>query len=249
MNVNSITKVDKYRRAILRAAYESGEPQHLASCMSIIHILHTLYDKVMDHDKDVFVLSKGHAALALYVVLAERGLINPEELSTIGKKGSRLGGHPDSNKVPGVLASTGSLGTGIGMAVGMAMSMRMKGEDGRVFCLVGDGEMQEGSSLEAIEAADEFCLNNLKIIVDVNQTGHTSQRGWISEPCKLGELEDALRDGDLLDCALFVETIKGHGVLAMEQNPEAWHRRKLTDEDYTQFMMEISDDFDGLAPV
>lgn len=242
MSVGTIAKVDRYRQMILTAAHKSREPQHLASAMSIIHILHILYDKVMDHDCDLFVLSKGHGALALYAVLAARGDIKPEDLGTIGKAGSILGGHPDRMKVPGVTASTGSLGTGIGMAIGMALAKQLKGEPGTVYCLVGDGEMQEGSALEAIDMVDQLDLRNIVILMDENGS-HEQFVGEIYAPLSLGRLEEAMRDKKTFGF-FRIETIKGHGIAAMEKDPQAWHRRALTDHEYQQFMMEVADGSD-----
>lgn len=242
MSVGTIAKVDRYRQMILTAAHKSREPQHLASAMSIIHILHVLYDKVMDHNRDLFVLSKGHGALALYAVLAARGEIKPEELGTIGKAGSILGGHPDRMKVPGVTASTGSLGTGIGMALGMALAKQLKGELGTVYCLVGDGEMQEGSSLEALHYIRRMELENIVVLIDGNQS-HDSIRLRSEDELTLAEIEGELKDEDR-SCVYYVETIKGHGIEAMEKDPQAWHRRALTDHEYQQFMMEVADGSD-----
>jgi len=239
MSVGTIAKVDRYRQMILTAAHKSGQPQHLASCMSIIHILHVLYDHVMDHKNDLFVLSKGHAALALYAVLAARGEIKPEDLGTIGHAGSILGGHPDRMKVPGVTASTGSLGTGIGMAVGMAMAKKMKGEPGIVYCLIGDGEMQEGSVAEAMMGALDLGVDNVCILMDDNAT-HGERSGRVG--CKLGDLQMVLeKTKKMPPFLLSVHTIKGHGVRAMEMAPNEWHRRALTDHEYNSFMLEVSD--------
>lgn len=242
MSVGTIAKVDRYRQMILTAAHKSREPQHLASAMSIIHILHILYDKVMDHDRDLFVLSKGHGALALYAVLAARGDIKPEDLGTIGKAGSILGGHPDRMKVPGVTASTGSLGTGIGMAIGMALAKQLNGEPGTVYCLVGDGEMQEGSAMEAVQIARDLGLTNIMILIDGNESHATI---WLSGENELtfSEIEEKMKDEER-DFIYLVETIKGHGIAAMEKDPQAWHRRALTDHEYQQFMMEVADGSD-----
>lgn len=242
MSVLTIAQVDRYRQLILTAAYQSGEPQHLASSMSIVHILHVLYDHVMDHQCDLFVLSKGHAALALYAVLAARGDIQPDDMVRLGKRGSPLGGHPDRLKVPQVNASTGSLGTGIGMAVGMAWAKKMDGSAGHVFCLVGDGELQEGSCWEALEFAHTMEMRNLTVLID-NNSSHAAVNLKMLPRVALRDLADVLRhkgDGQL-PLALAIPTIKGHGVRAMELDPQAWHRRALTADEYDKFMMEVTD--------
>ena len=144
------------RKLILEAALEAGEG-HIPSAFSILDLLWVLYDRVLriqpsspsDFHRDRFILSKGHASLGLYAVLAQKNFISKDELKEFGKYKSRLGGHPDRNKVPGVEASTGSLGHGFPMAVGAAIALRIQNSAARVFALIGDGEANEGSVWEA----------------------------------------------------------------------------------------------------
>ncbi len=121
-----------------------------------------------EQDRDHFVLSKGHAVPALYAILAEKGYIAKEELKTLRQTGSRLQGHPDRVRLPIVEASTGSLGQGLSVAQGMAMGLKLSGSKSRVFCLVGDGEIQEGQIWEAALSAPKFGLSNLCVILDNN---------------------------------------------------------------------------------
>jgi transketolase len=119
-------------------------------------------------DRDRFVLSKGHAVPALYVILARLGFFPVEELQTLRKTGSRLQGHPDRVRMPIVEASTGSLGQGLSVAQGLALGLRMSGKSSRVFCMLGDGEIQEGQIWEAAMSAPKFGLSNLCVILDHN---------------------------------------------------------------------------------
>ena len=121
--------------------------------------------------RDKCVLCKGHAAPALYAVLANRGYFPRDELETLRQLGSRLQGHPDMKKTPGVDASTGSLGQGCSIAVGMALGARLKGSAQRIFAVVGDGEMQEGSNWEALMLAGHLRLANLVVLIDANCLG------------------------------------------------------------------------------
>jgi transketolase len=122
----------------------------------------------LKEDRDRFVLSKGHAVPALYAVFAEKGFIGVDELKTLRKTGSRLQGHPDRVRIPLVEASTGSLGQGLSVAQGIAMGLKMDHKPGRVFCMVGDGEIQEGQVWEAAMSAPKFQLSNLVVILDNN---------------------------------------------------------------------------------
>jgi transketolase len=146
---------------------------HIGSCLSVVEILTALYDRVLripspdDPDRDRFVLSKGHAALALYAVLALKGWIGGEELDTFCCGNSLFGVHPDA-EVPGIDFSSGSLGQGPSIAAGAALAARMQGSDRRVFCLISDAELNEGAVWEAAMFAAHHRLSNLTLIVDLN---------------------------------------------------------------------------------
>lgn len=149
---------------------------HTGGSLSAIDVLTTLYFHAMRHDpsnpawedRDRFVLSKGHAAPALYVCLAEAGYFSRDDLKTLRRFGSHLQGHPDMNKTPGVEVCTGSLGQGLSQAVGLALAARLQGKGSRIFSLLGDGEVQEGQIWEAAMAAAHFRLDNLCVILDHN---------------------------------------------------------------------------------
>lgn len=164
------------RRLVVRAL-EGGGRGHIGSSVSPIEILRVLYDDVMRYrpdqpeweDRDRFILSKGHGCLAQYVLLADKGFIPLETLDTFCKADSILGGHPDAGKIPGVEASTGALGHGLSIGVGMALAARMRGQDHKVWVVMGDGETNEGSVWEAALCAGKHRLSNLVAIVDYNK--------------------------------------------------------------------------------
>jgi transketolase len=165
---------------------QTGDEKHDWSAYSTLDVLWVLYDRVLRYDaknprseeRDRFVLSKGHGPIAFYAILADKGFFPVEQLKNFERWEGILGGHPDRNQVPGVEASTGSLGHGLPMAVGMALALRAKKSDRRVFVLVGDGECNEGSIWESILLAGNRHLSNLTCIVINNH----------SSPLDLGDL-------------------------------------------------------------
>ena len=176
----------KLLRRYVIDAMRGGGRGHLGSSMSMIEILRVLYDSVLKYDvknpestdRDRFVLSKGHGCLALYSILADKGFLPISELESFCRPTSRLGGHPERGKVPGVEASTGALGHGLPIAVGLALAMRLQKRNSRVFVLTGDGEINEGSNWEAGMAASKHKLSNLTVMVDYNKLqsyGKTSE--------------------------------------------------------------------------
>jgi transketolase len=236
----------RLRRIILQAASTSGEG-HVPSALSVLDILWVIYDRVLRIDpghpgasgRDRFVLSKGHASLGLYAVLAERGFFDSSELAGFGRFNSRLGGHPDGRKVNGVEASTGSLGHGFPIAVGIALGLRIQHHDARVICLIGDGEANEGSVWEAMALASHRRLGNLTCIIDHNHsTDRALDLGDIGS--KAAAFGWAVRQVDGHDHAalhaalipgasdtplcIVADTVKGHGCPAIVGNP-AWHHR------------------------
>lgn len=224
------TDITKLRRRILEVAFRDGMG-HIPSALSILDIIWCLYDSVMTKD-DQFILSKGHGVMALYAVLEAKGLLDWSY---------KLMGHPKRGGA--ILASTGSLGHGLPMAVGLAMAKKIKGEPGRVFCLIGDGECNEGTTWESALLAAHHRLDNLMVIVDQNHSGDRALMtgnlyrkfesfGWWGNERNGHESFKVNRDGNLGNQPMFLiaNTIKGSGVPFM-QNP-SWHNKKLTKEDY-----------------
>ena len=240
--------IAQLKKKILEMSYKAQEG-HIPSAFSILDIVWVLYDKVLKPG-DRFILSKGHGCLALYVVLAEKNIISKEKLESFCEYGSNLGGHPDSNKINGVFASTGSLGHGLPMAVGVAMALRLEGNPARVYCLVGDGECNEGSIWESVMIAAHHGLTNLTCIVDYNHStdgalklGNLSERfsafGW--SVCYIdGHNHDMLYQfmsptESSKPTVVIANTVKGKGVSRMENNP-AWHHRSPTKEEFVEIL-------------
>ncbi|MCX5713354.1 MAG: transketolase, partial [Candidatus Omnitrophica bacterium] len=169
-------KAKEIRKTIFKTICNAGGG-HIAGSLSPVEILTALYYNILEVDpknpanpkRDRFILSQGHAGVSLYAVLADRGFFPKDELNKFGKKGSILGGHPDMHKIPGVEASTGSLGHGFSFGVGLALAGKFDQKDYRVFVLLGDGECQEGSIWEAAMFAPQHKLDNLIAIIDYNK--------------------------------------------------------------------------------
>ena len=250
----------KLKQIIVTASAKSGEG-HIPSAFSVLDILWVLYDKVLkfnpknplDQSRDIFILSKGHASLGLYAVLAEKGFFPLSELENFGKFNSRLGGHPDRNKVPGVEASTGSLGHGFPISAGIALGLKIKNSDNKVFVLIGDGECNEGTVWESALLASHHNLSNLRCVVDYNHStdraldmGDIAEKfksfGW--ESCIINghnhkEIYNALIKKSDKPTAIIANTIKGYGVKTMENNP-AWHHKSPSPEEFNILLEELS---------
>lgn len=248
----------KVRIHIVKSTHEAGSG-HPGGSLSATDTLTTLYFHFMNHNpdnpdwdkRDRFVLSKGHAAPALYGVLAESGYFEVEELMTLRKLGSRLQGHPDMNKTPGVDASTGSLGQGLSIAAGMALAAKIDRETHRVFVVCGDGEMQSGQIWEAAMFASHNKLDNLIAFLDRNNLqidGSTNEvvsiEPIVSKWRSFGwhvieinghnfyEIIDALEEADEVEeepTMIIAHTVKGKGVPFMEGSL-AFHGKAANDE-------------------
>lgn len=211
-------------------------------------------------DRDRFVLSKGHSAPGLYAVLAMRGFFPEEDLSTLRHADSYLQGHPNMNLVPGVDMSTGSLGQGISAACGMALGAKYKGQDLRVYTLLGDGELEEGEVWEAAMFAAHHRLDNLCVLVDCNGLQIDGPVAEVMNPGPVDEkfrafgffvqtigghsfeaLEEAFaaaREEKGRPSAILLKTTKGKGVSYME-NSVGWHGKAPNDAEYEQGMAEL----------
>lgn len=251
-----IREIKNIRKMILLSAYKAQEG-HIASAYSILDILFVLYNSIIQTAKDdKFILSKGQASLALYAVLAQQGLINSDDLiNHYCEYDSDFGGHPDRNKVGGVLTSTGSLGHGLAMSVGLAMSESLNNSLGRIYCLIGDGEANEGSIWESALLASHHNLNNLTCIVDYNHStdralsmGDIGQKfeafGWQVTSIN-GHNHAQIKNALLIKpksrpLCIIANTIKGNGCKTMENNPE-WHHKAPNDQEYPLLLKEIED--------
>ena len=204
-------------------------------------------------DRDYLIVSKGHAAIGIYAVLAFMGYFTFEELNHLGEYNSIFGGHPDYNKVPGIEASTGSLGHGFPMAVGIALGQKIKRKKQIVYCILGDGEANEGSVWEAVHLAGQMQLNNLICIFDYNKSIDKYLKwndieklfqayNWETKRVdghNHDELQDALEGDHIKPLAVIADTVKGSGCEEMEKDPPAWHHRAITEEEYKRFIKEL----------
>lgn len=228
---------------------------HIASALSILDFLYELYfNKLTDNDK--FVLSKGHASLALYSVFLDKGYITEDQFYSFGQKDSILGGHPSSKKINEILLSTGSLGHGLPFCIGLAMAKKIKKEDGYIYCLIGDGEANEGTTWESALAASTYKLDNLVCIMDFNKSGERAIKlnscenkftsfGWNSftvnngnDPKEINETFDKIIKNEK-PTFIQLNTIKGYGIPIMENNPEWHHKQPTTQEEYEKIINSI----------
>jgi len=212
----SLDQRSLHLRRLIVEGLEGGNRGHLGTSMSPVEILRVLYDSFLRYrpndskwaERDRFILSKGHGCLALYAVLADKGFFPREELKTFCKPTSRLGGHPERDKLPGVEASTGALGHGLSIGVGMAVAAKLKNQSHRVVVVTGDGEIQEGSVWEAAMCASKHRLDNLTVFVDYNKV---QSYGPTKEVQDLEPLLDKWRA-----FGFATTEVNGHDVLALE---------------------------------
>ncbi len=251
----------RYLRRLVIGALEGGGRGHIGSSMSPIEILRVLYDDILNHnpkepawpERDRLILSKGHGCLALYALLADHGYFPVDELAGFCAQPSRLGGHPEYGKIPGVEASTGALGHGLSIGVGMALAARLQRRPSRVFVVMGDGEINEGSVWEAALATAKHRLDRLVAVVDYNKL---QSCGRVEEILPLEPLVDKWRafgfatvevDGHDIAAlralfsrlpleegrptAVIAHTVKGKGIPFAEGVAEWHHKSKLSRAD------------------
>jgi transketolase len=260
----------KLRVAIVKAI-KAGNRGHVGSSFSLVEIFRVLYDDVLKFDaknprwpgRDRCILSKGHGCLALYAVLADKGFFPESELWQFCKPTGILGGHPEYGKVPGVEASTGSLGHGLSIGVGMALNARFEKSPHRTFVVISDGESNEGSVWEAALCAAKHKLSNLVVLVDYNKQ---QSYGTTYEVLDMDPLGDKWRafgfaveevDGHSVTALraalartpfhadrpsiIICHTIKGKGISFVENNLKWHHKTKITDEEMLSLMKELGE--------
>ena len=240
------TKKLQYR--ICELASKSGEG-HVPSALSILDIVWIIYDKFInlkkikkkDYNREHFILSKGHASLAQYVVLEKKNIIKNKKLNTYLNYDSSFGGHPDTNKIEGVEASTGSLGHGMPIAAGIAYAKLLLNVKSKVYCIVGDGECNEGTIWETCLIAGNYKLNNLICIIDKNKSTDRAikidnlKKNFLSFNWNVAvvdghnhkKLITALKKKTTKPLAIIANTIKGKGIKFMEKNQHEWHHKKI----------------------
>ena len=271
---NTIVELEKHarslRRRIVRMIHDSGTAGHYGGSLSCVEILACLYFGWMRHrpedpewdERDRLVLSKGHAAPALYAALAEAGYFPVQQLGSFKRFGGILQGHPDMKLTPGVDMSTGALGLGLSVALGMALAAKLDRKDYRVYALLGDGELDEGSVWEAAMAASHYRVDNLTAFVDRNnlQISGSTESFMRLEPLKSkweafgweviqvdghdpGQILQALAELDRVQGkpgVIIAGTIKGKGIPFLENKKEC-HSCALTEQQFAEVMAELED--------
>ena len=271
MKIDNINELEQkaldIRRNIIEQVY-SAASGHPGGSLSITDVMTVLYFNELNideknprwEDRDRLVLSKGHCSPALYATLAERGFFDKKDLKTFRRINSNLQGHPDMNKVPGVDMTTGSLGQGLSAANGMAIVGKLDNKDYRVYCILGDGEIEEGQIWEAAMTANKYKLDNLCVIVDNNnlQIDGTIEEVMSSYPIDkkfesfgfnvininghdFEEIMEALkkaRETKGKPTCIVAKTIKGKGVSLME-NQVGWHGKAPNDDQYNEIIKEF----------
>lgn len=267
-NINELErKALEIRKNIIEQVY-NAQSGHPGGSLSIADIMAVLYYNELNidennpkwEDRDRLVLSKGHCSPALYATLAERGFFNKEDLKTFRKIDSNLQGHPDMNKVPGVDMTTGSLGQGLSAANGMAIAAKLDNKNYRVYCILGDGEIEEGQIWEAAMTSNKYKLDNLCVIVDNNnlQIDGTIEEVMSSYPIdekfesfgfnvinidghNIEEILKAFRKAREVKSkptCIVAKTIKGKGISLME-NQVGWHGKAPNHEQYNEIIKEF----------
>ncbi len=261
------TMAKKVRRGIIEEVYKA-QSGHPGGSLSVADILTVLYFDELNvdeknpkwEDRDRLVLSKGHCSPALYSCLANRGFFDVEKLTTFRNIESKLQGHPDMTKVPGVDMTTGSLGQGLSAANGMAIAGKMNNKNYRVYCILGDGEIEEGQVWEAAMASSKYKLDNLCVIVDNNNLQIDGTIDKVMSPYPIDEKFKSFGfqiiniDGNDIEeikkafevaknvkekpVCIIAKTTKGKGVSFMENKAE-WHGKAPNEEQYKQAMEEL----------
>ena len=259
------------RRDIVDIAYKAQGPSHPGPALSCTDIVTALYFRIMNvdpanpkwEDRDRFVLSKGHACPVLYAALAERGFFPKEWLTTVRRLNSHLQGHPDMKKTPGVDMTSGSLGNGLPAALGMALYLKHEKKNAQVYCILGDGEIQEGTEWEAILAAPAMGIDNLTAIVDCNHQQSCGSvvdiqhipgmakawedLGWNVVTINGHNMEQVVsalemaKDFRGKPTCIMANTVKGKGVSYMEHD-NAWHQKIPTAAQYEQAIKELEEE-------
>lgn len=261
------TQAKESRKLILKMLTEAGSG-HPGGSLSAIDIITALFFSEMRIDpknpvaesRDRFVLSKGHGVPALYATLAHRGYFHPDETMTLRKLGSPFQGHPDRVRLPIVEASTGSLGQGLSVAQGIAMALKLDRSDARVYCLLGDGEMQEGQVWECLMSCSKYALDNMCVFLDANKY---QIDGSVKEVMDLDPIKDKIKSfnwnvlevdghdmGAILDGLtkaratkgkptwIVANTVKGKGVSFME-SVNKWHGQSPSKEELAKALAEL----------
>tara|TARA_B100001758_G_C18405470_1_gene611759 strand:- start:1593 stop:2363 length:771 start_codon:yes stop_codon:yes gene_type:complete len=255
-----ISSINELKKEILQVAFEAKEG-HLGSSFSILDILYVLYNQVANinknnldrQDRDYIILSKGHASLGHAAVLKNFNFIDNDQLKSYCKFESILGGHLSKCSVPGVEVSTGSLGHGTAVSIGIALSSKIRKLDNKIFVIVGDGEINEGTFWESLLLASHHKLNNLCFIIDYNRSNDRALKlDPLSKKLKAFgcdvetidghdhvSIEQVLSNDTKSPKSIIANTVKGKGIKRMEHNPE-WHHKIPSLEELEMMLEELS---------
>ena len=240
------------RFSILKNCYLTKEG-HVGSAFSILEILYVVFRKYIK--KNYFILSKGHASIGMYAVMYFFKYMNKKTFYSFCKLNSRLGGHPDSTKLPIFNFSTGSLGHGLPNAVGLAYALKLKKKKSKIICLIGDQELMEGTTWESLHVIDNYKLNNLTLIIDRNNSDFRSIK-FLKLKNKLSVFSNKVYEVDghktpsidkiLRKCIknkqfsiIIANTVKGFGIKTIENNP-AWHHKAPSAKEIEIFKKELN---------
>jgi len=247
---------NKLRRKVLDMVYDK-KSGHIGGSYSIAELISVLYNNYDIGGRDKLILSKGHAVPIVYAALHELGRISDKDISLFREVDSPLQGHPDKNRLPELDATTGSLGQGLSIAIGHALAKKHKKQQGLIFCILGDGEIQEGQIWEALLSAPKFNLDNLICVIDWNKG---QSEGWSNDSmpiynnlldkiktfgwdCHLVDghdmsvLKETIDLNSKLPKCIIMNTIKGKGVSFMES--PSWHAKCPSDEEYELAKKEL----------
>ena len=245
-------ELNKIRYSILQSCFKIKEG-HIGSAFSVIEILYVIFKRYFK--KHYFILSKGHAAIGVYAVMNHFKILKNKDYKSFCKLNSRLGGHPDSTKLPNLNFSTGSLGHGLPVSSGLAFGLKMKNDKRKIICLIGDQELMEGTTWESLHIISNYNLNNILLIIDRNNSDFRSIK-FIKLKKRLSVFCDKISEVDghnvkSLTTAiekgiknkksfqiLIANTIKGKGISSIENNP-AWHHKAPSKEEMKNFKVEL----------
>mgnify|MGYP001463277636 FL=1 len=245
-------ELNKIRYSILQSCFKIKEG-HIGSAFSVIEILYVIFKRYFK--KHYFILSKGHAAIGVFAVMNYFKILNNKDYKSFCKLNSRLGGHPDSTKLPNLNFSTGSLGHGLPVSSGLAFGLKMKKDKRKIICLIGDQELMEGTTWESLHIISNYNLNNILLIIDRNNSDFRSIK-FIKLKKRLSVFCDKISEVDghnvkSLTTAiekgiknkksfqiLIANTIKGKGISSIENNP-AWHHRAPSKEEMKNFKEKL----------
>ena len=245
-------ELNKIRYSILQSCFKIKEG-HIGSAFSVIEILYVIFKRYFK--KHYFILSKGHAAIGVFAVMNHFKILKNKDYKSFCKLNSRLGGHPDSTKLPNLNFSTGSLGHGLPVSSGLAFGLKMKNDKRKIICLIGDQELMEGTTWESLHIISNYNLNNILLIIDRNNSDFRSikfikLKKRLSVFCdKISEvnghnvksltnaIEKAIKNKKSFQI-LIANTIKGKGISSIENNP-AWHHRAPSKEEMKNFKVEL----------